>query len=347
MKAKRILSMALILGTIFLSACRTAGHRTSEKVPIDVPTVTTTSTSRDSGATVAGTTASLPTGKRTVATPASIHPVVTGTTAPPSVPAQTVYPFRVAWEDISAKDKKLIEACGIRKEHVMVDKSQMIYDKEWSLTEKYPAYSKYTKGDNRYYFQSTDGTLTGIAWYQYNGFDPDIQKTEAQLKKTADAIVNAMVDIRQYTHYEYSKNEETGGHTFCYGRMVGGYRTQEQITLYFQKNGLIWLVNMTKIGLFDGFTPPDISLDEIDAQCENELKSRYPDLQSFTVLARRLDIKDGQLLAYYKRYPEIPDGQATMIVDCSLTMVSGAHGKTFVMVPIGEKQPISTKTVQQ
>ena len=326
MKIKCFFSWIFSIGLIFLSACGAVKEPLGENVTSDVSKSISTTYH------TSGTQGSKENGSSTSAT------TITGSTSAATIPvaptAQIVSPLRIKWEDIDSKTKKIMTDCGITKEDLVIDKTKLTYDEEKSSTDICSAYSTYTRGDIVYNFNDLQGKVTTIDWH-HSDYEASGTKSEAEIKEIAAAIANTMIDVEQYAYYNYLFDEYFKQHTVIYDRMVGGYRTLEGVAMIFEADGRIRHIGIAKIGLFDGVTIPKVDEKAIDAKCEEILKSRHSNYKSFTARSRKLDIKDGQLLRYYEKQPEIKDGQLVMIVDCLMSYTDKPFTYPFfILVPL-------------
>ncbi len=240
--------------------------------------------------------------------------------------------MRKSWESLSADVKKTLADCGMKKEDLVVDKAKLTYDKEKSLTDTHPKYATYTYDGKAYSFNDLHGKLTSIT-YPIETSQPMI--TEEKAKQIAATVADLIVDTTQYTVYEYSHRDAQDLHTITYRRQVGKYDTLEGISVSLSPSGKIKDISMTKLGLLDGVKEPTVSDEWLYAECEKVLKSRYERYKSHTVSKTMLDIKDGQLLAYYKHQSDIPDGQKVIICRCRPSFTKGLDGRPeYILVPI-------------
>ena len=239
--------------------------------------------------------------------------------------------MRKSWESLSADAKKTLADCGMKKEDLVVDKAKLTYDKEKSQTDTHPKYATYTYDGKAYSFNDLHGKLTSIT-YPIETSQPMI--TEEKAKQIAATVADLIIDTTKYTFYDYVHANQ-GSHTIVYRRQVGKYVTLEGLLITISGSGKMESIHISKLGLFDGVKEPTVSEEWLYAECEKILKSRYEKYKSHTMKSLKLDIKDGQFLAYYKKQPDIPYGQMVMICECYPSFTKGLDGRgEFILVPI-------------
>ncbi len=260
--------------------------------------------------------------------PSATHRPV-ATTIVTQVP-QKVNALRKDWETLSKEEQKLLNDSGLKEEDLVVDMSKLTYDKEHS-SDIHPQYAQYTYGDKQYIFNDLKGKLTFVSLSKNHS---EAQIDEATIERIARTVADLIVDVNKYT-CERIYDDVTEIYTFLYTRMVDGYETLEGPAISIFYDGTISSIAIPKIGLFDGVKAPKVDEKWLDEECEKVLKKRYDNYASHTLKKMKLDIKDGQLLAYYQKQPEIKYGQMVLICECVPTFTNGITGRLeYVLVPI-------------
>lgn len=269
----------------------------------------------------------------TTADKTSVHSTATTATKPTAV-----YPLRKPWESVSDETKRMLEDCGISYEDIIVDKSRLNYDKNWSSTDIHPKYSTYSLDDRRYSFNDLNGKLTFVSLPK--DFDFVEEKTEEEIRRIAETFADLFIDMTEYTCTYRYYDETYRCYDFDFAKIVNGYQTFSGIGVSLFANGKIGSFSICKIGLFDDVTAPTIDESTIKSKCEEILRERYDNLDRFEMKdlsEAKLDIKDGQLLAYYQKQPEIDYGQWVMICNCKPYFTDGQYGRwEYVLVPLVE-----------
>jgi hypothetical protein len=246
-------------------------------------------------------------------------------------------PLRKDWNFISDETKRILEECGISYEDIVVDKSRLIYDHNRSLTDIHPEYSTYSLDDKRYSFNDINGKLTFVSLPK--DFDFAEEKSEEEIRQIAATFADLFIDIANYEFVGVYYDEALKNYSIEYRRVINGYRTHSGVGIDLSADGRIGSFSICKVGLFDDVTVPIIDKTAIRQKCGEILSKRYDDLESFEVdfTKSKLDIKDGQLLAYYQKQPEIEYGQWVMICECKPHLKNNKYsGLEYVLVPLGE-----------
>lgn len=277
----------------------------------------------------------------TAATTSTSATTPSTTAQPPSTSAKTTAPekrkvvsvLRKKWDSIDKDTKETVTKAGVTRDDLVVDKSTLTYDSEGSSKNISEAYETFKKGEKTYTFNDPAGKLTAIS-FAYKE-ETGTLKTEAEIKAIASAIADLVIDIKSYEAYSFSYDENTRMYAINFDRKIGEYKTLEGIRITINVNGYVKFLGFSKIGLFDNVKVPAIDEKSIDEACREVLSKRYPNMKDFQVRSRKLDIKDGQLLAYYQKQPDIKDGELVMICDCVISYVDQPYQYAdFVLVPI-------------
>lgn len=267
-------------------------------------------------------------------TTVSTSTTATQTTATSTTTANNV--LRKKWSGVSNEVKLLLEQSGVSYENIVVDKSNLKYDEQRSNSDIHPKYSTYSTDNAWYSFNDLDGKLTFASLPK--DLDFTHEKTEKEIRKIAETFAGLFIDTAEYTIVDVIYDETLRNYSIDYYKSISGYRTFSGVGVTVFVNGKIGSYSLTKIGLFDNVTVPTIDKTAIIAECEKMLNTQYDDLDKVEIdfSKSKIDIKDGQLLAYYKKQPEIEYGEWVMICYCTLHFKGKQYSsQEYIVVPLG------------
>lgn len=236
--------------------------------------------------------------------------------------------FGKSWKSFDPDTQRFLENCGLTQEIVEGNKQQLTYRKD--LSSKFsPFYQTYTNGETRYSFNDPNGKLTFLSLERVEN---DVLKTEDEIQATARRIADLLIDRSRYEEDFFLS--DTKLYYTEYIKTVHGYQTFDRVGICITRSGKVKHVAVSKIGSLDNVPPPQVDDTAVLNYCDTFLRKQYS-FDRCEIIRKELDIKDGQLLAYYQNQPEISDGQVVLICSCQMFVNDAKWGRIqTVLVPV-------------
>lgn len=331
MKKQKIIYFVLSMLLVFTTACG------PEKPITPVTTVPTSTESTSSPTSFAEQTTTHPTSTTNTSLTTSVTEETTTTqtqkpettTQPVSGDAVTVLPKK--FSDYDSKTKDFLVSCGLTEKMLDVNKQKL------TCTEKgkqyAPLYETYEGEHAQYTFYDINGLLTAFTRKELPPMGAE--KSEASILAIARQLAGLYIPISEYREKVSVYEDE---YVVSYWWDVGKYETLRRVTINIRKDGVARRIQVQKLDVLQDVSIPQIDEDALYRECDTVLKKTYQgDYVSFEIRDKLLDVKDGQLLAYYQWQPEIKNGEVVLLCNCAPLLEDGIKGRLrWVAVPLSK-----------
>ncbi len=237
--------------------------------------------------------------------------------------------FGRKWKSFDQDTQRFLENCGLTQDVVEGNKELLTYREDLSVTNISPFYKTYTNGQAQYSFNDPTGKLTFLSLEQS---ETGVSKTEDEIRVIARRIADLLINRSRYEEDFFLSDTEL--YYTEYIKTIHGYQTFDRVGICMTRSGKVKHIAISKIGSLDNVPSPQIKDADVLNYCDTFLRKHYT-YERCEIIRKELDIKDGQLLAYYKDQPDIPDGQVVLICYCQMFVNDAPWGRIqTVLVPI-------------
>ncbi len=237
--------------------------------------------------------------------------------------------FGRRWESFDQDTQRFLENCGLTQDVVEGNKKLLTYREDLSATDISPFYQTYTNEKTQYSFNDPTGKLTFLS---LEPSETGVSKTEDEIRVTARRIADLLINRNRYEEEFFLSDTEL--YYTEYIKTIHGYQTFDRVGICMTRGGKVKHIAVSKLGALDNVSSPQIEDEEILNYCDTFLRKSYS-YERCEIIKKELDVKDGQLLAYYKNQPDIADGQVVLICYCQMFVNDAPWGRIqTVLVPI-------------
>lgn len=333
MKKQKIICFVFSMLLVFTTACG------PEKPITSVTTVPTSTESTSSPTSFAEQTTTHPTSTTSTSLTTNVTETTTTSSTKTKKPETTTKPvigepvtvLPKKFSDHDAKTKDFLVSCGLTEELLDVDKQKLTCTEKG---DKYsPLYETYEGGGVQYTFYDINGLLTVFTRKELPPMGAE--KSEAAILAIARQLAGLYIPVSEYREKVSVYEDE---YIVSYRWVVGEYETFRGVTITIRKDGVVRRIQVQKLDVLQDVSIPQIDEDALYRECDTVLKKTYQgDYVSFEIRDKLLDVKDGQLLAYYQWQPEIKNGEVVLLCNCSPLLEDGIKGRLrWVAVPLSK-----------
>ena len=162
------------------------------------------------------------------------------------------------------------------------------------------------------------------------------EKSEAAILAIARQLAGLYIPVSEYREKVSVVYEDE--YIVSYEWYVGEYETLGGVNIKIRKDGQVKYIQVQKLDVLQDVSIQQIDEDALYRECDTVLKKTYQgDYVSFVIRDKLLDVKDGQLLAYYQWQPEIKNGEVVLLCNCAPLLENGINGRLrWVAVPLSK-----------
>lgn len=144
---------------------------------------------------------------------------------------------------------------------------------------------------------SKTGKLTFISIYHMNQ-EQTTPVEEAQCRKTADAIADDYISLKDYkVNVDIGRG---GGYSYTYYREVNGYATTDMMRVYVRENGEFGSCDIAMVGTFKDVKKLEIDEEKAATAIEEKLQLLYGEVEYTVVNKEWVKTPDGQCGRLYR-----------------------------------------------